>query len=234
MAKRYTGAYVSRGGEKLRAALNDFAYCPRGLRALDIGASTGGFTDCLLQAGAAQVTALDVAYGQFAWKLRQDARVQVVERSNIKNVDLASLGAPFDVVVADLSFIALRTLTEQLKCSIGEKGDLLLLVKPQFESLRSEVDPGGVIRDPQKHQRILQRLGETFVKQGLLPRQWTYSAIKGSKGNIEYWLWARRAADDGLDSAQCADITNTMEADIAAVVAHAHAALTQTPAEEGT
>jgi len=195
MAKRYTGSYVSRGGEKLRGALDDFSYCPKGLNVLDIGASTGGFTDCLLQAGAKHVTALDVAYGQFAWELRNDSRVQVVERSNIKNVDLKSLGAPFNLVVADLSFIALRTLTEQLKNAAGTNGDMLLLVKPQFEAFRTEVERGGVIRDPEAHMRVLQRLSDSFKQYGLAPIQWTYSPLKGPKGNIEYWLWAKNASD---------------------------------------
>jgi len=227
LAKRYTGPYVSRGGEKLRGALQDFSYCPKDLRALDLGASTGGFTDCLLQVGAAHVTALDVAYGQFAWKLRQDPRVQVVERCNVKNADLDSLGAPFDLVVADLSFIALRTLAQKLQGAIGEQGDLLLLVKPQFEALRAEVDRGGVIRDPEKHVRILQRLSDVFEGQGLMSVDWTYSPIKGPKGNIEYWLWARSADLPLAGARRCVTIEAGSENVIESVVKRAHAVLAE-------
>jgi len=193
--KRYTGPYVSRGGEKLRGALEDFRYLVRDKRALDVGASTGGFTDCLLQAGASSVVAIDVAYGQFAWKLRQDPRVQVIERSNFKTADLSKLEPPFsppyDVVVADLSFISLTKLTEQFKAVI-DTGDLLLLVKPQFEALREEVPKGGVIADPDAHVAVLRRLADAFLDAGLVPQAWTYSPIKGPRGNIEFWLHARK------------------------------------------
>jgi 23S rRNA (cytidine1920-2'-O)/16S rRNA (cytidine1409-2'-O)-methyltransferase len=216
--KRYTGPYVSRGGEKLRGALEDFSYDVRAKRALDVGASTGGFTDCLLQAGANQVVALDVAYGQFAWKLRQDPRVQVVERSNFKNADLTALEtpftAPFDLVVADLSFIALSKLTEQFKQAITDTGDLILLVKPQFEASRAEVPEGGVITDPELHIEILQRTETTFVQAGLVPVAWTYSPIKGPKGNREFWLHARKGAaspEMSESAANCATIKSRIE-----------------------
>jgi len=195
MSKNYQGPFVSRGGEKLRGALSDFALDVNGKRALDIGASTGGFTDCLLQAGAAQVVSLDVAYGQFAWKLRNDERVRVVERTNIKYADLAELGAPFDVVVADLSFISLATIAEQLKVAAGDRGDLVLLVKPQFEAAREEVGQGGVIRDAATHSAVLGRLGKAFREVGIAPQGWTHSPLRGPKGNIEFWLWAKVLTD---------------------------------------
>jgi len=227
--KRYTGPYVSRGGEKLRGALKDFSYCVRDKRALDVGASTGGFTDCLLQAGAASVTALDVAYGQFAWKLRQDPRVQVVERTNFRNADLSTLDAPFappyDVVLADLSFIALSKLTEQFKQVVDEQGDLLLLVKPQFEALREEVPEGGVITDPALQVKILQRLEDNFRAAGLVPRAWTYSSIKGPKGNIEFWLLASKGESNSQVSefgTDCATIKPCIETCIQTVVQQAH------------
>jgi len=209
--KRYTGPYVSRGGEKLKGALADFAYEVSGKRALDVGSSTGGFTDCLLQAGASHVTALDVAYGQFAWKLRQDPRVAVVERTNFKTADLSELEAPFappfDVVVADLSFISLAKLAEQFKAAIGDDGDLILLVKPQFEALRSEVPTGGVISDPELHIAILERLAQSFADDGLIVQAWTYSPIKGPKGNIEFWLHARKGnPDEAYESNAVAEV----------------------------
>ena len=223
--KRYTGPYVSRGGEKLRGALKDFSYCVRDKRALDVGASTGGFTDCLLQAGAASVTALDVAYGQFAWKLRQDPRVQVVERSNFRTADLSGLDAPFappyDLIVADLSFIALSKLTEQFKQVVDEQGDLLLLVKPQFEALREEVPEGGVITDLSLHIEILQRLEDNFIAAGLVPRAWTYSSIKGPKGNIEFWLLANKGKSDSQVSEFGADYA-TIKPCIQTVAQRAH------------
>ena len=219
MAKRYTGPYVSRGGEKLRGALEAFNYSVAGKRVLDVGASTGGFTDCLLQCGATKVTALDVAYGQFAWKLRQDERVTVVERTNFKTADLLALGAPFDLVVADLSFIALSSLTNQFKIAVGEIGDLILLVKPQFEARREEVGEGGVIRDPQVHEAVLRRTGEAFAAAGLMPQVWTHSPLTGPKGNIEFWLMVRGGAVLLSDVAQplhsggeCASIESVVQA----------------------
>ncbi|MCL2438427.1 MAG: TlyA family RNA methyltransferase [Coriobacteriia bacterium] len=221
--KRYTGPYVSRGGEKLRGALEDFAYCAQGKRALDVGASTGGFTDCLLQAGASHVVALDVAYGQFAWKLRQDPRVQVVERTNFKNVALTDLpeladsvfAPPYDIVVADLSFISLAKLTSQFRAAIVDQGDLLLLVKPQFEAARDEVPRGGVITDPLLHIEVLQRLEVSFLEAGLAPITWSYSPIKGPRGNIEFWLHARRNDINSKVSeseANCATIEKVVSA----------------------
>jgi len=230
--KRYTGPYVSRGGEKLRGALEDFSFDVRELSALDVGASTGGFSDCLLQAGASFVTALDVAYGQFAWSLRQDPRVHVVERTNFKTADLSTLPEPFappyDLIVADLSFISLAKLTEQFKAVLSSQGSLLLLVKPQFEALREEIPQGGVIGDPKLHMRILERLVQTYAEAGFLRQEWTYSPIKGPKGNIEFWLRAQMlpfaAEPDSIHSeneVNCA----TIKASVEEVVKQAHAHL---------
>ena len=252
MTKRYIGPFVSRGGEKLSGALDVFSYDVSGKRVLDVGASTGGFTDCLLQRGAAEVTALDVAYGQFAWKLRQDPRVTVVERTNFKTYSCTSaslnptchperndvrkkgssgegscvpqagvsdgtLCATYDLVVADLSFIALGSLTAQFKAAVGESGDLILLVKPQFEARREEVGDGGVIYDSATHVRILKRLAETYVAAGLPPQVWTHSPLKGPKGNIEFWMWARpEAASENVEksftsAAACASIEGVVK-----------------------
>jgi len=207
--------FVSRGGEKLAGALADFGYSVEGLRCIDVGASTGGFTDCLLQAGAAQVVALDVAYGIIDWKLRRDPRVEVVERCNIRTVDddkLAALGAPFDLLVADLSFISLEMVFSALQRCVGGTvplrhsivternrplhwGEMILLVKPQFEAPRAEVGSGGIVTDEAVQRAVLARLEATVEQAGMTVRGWSYSPIKGSKGNIEFWLWI--GADSG-------------------------------------
>ena len=228
--KRYRGPYVSRGGEKLRGALDAFSFDPTGLSALDVGASTGGFTDCLLQAGAKHVTSLDVAYGQFAWSLRNDPRVTVIERTNFKIIEFTNNRSDvdeggsikansFDLVVADLSFISLAKLGTQFKAALKPTGDLIVLVKPQFEASREEVPAGGVIVDPKLHASILVRLAQCFSDAGLVPVAWTYSPIKGPKGNIEFWLHAR----------PCATIAATKNDDsgIVRVVQQAHADLMQ-------
>jgi 23S rRNA (cytidine1920-2'-O)/16S rRNA (cytidine1409-2'-O)-methyltransferase len=217
MAKRYTGPYVSRGGEKLAGALTAFNYDCRNLLALDIGASTGGFTDCLLQAGAAQVVALDVAYGQLAWSLRTDDKVSVVERTNIRNADLPALGAPFNLTVADLSFISLVKTLPQMKIAAGVAGDLILLVKPQFEALRAEVPEGGVIVDARVHEAVLTRLDTHLRQAGLDVLGWTHSPLKGPKGNIEFWVWARpqqeltNVSNASTETCPCATIESVVQ-----------------------
>ena len=182
--------FVSRGGDKLARALERFAVTVAGRRAIDVGASTGGFTDCLLQAGAASVVALDVGYGQLAWSLRTDDRVTVVERTNIRSVDPAALGAPFDLVVCDVSFISLRTVMPHLRALLGPGGDLLALVKPQFEAGKARVGKKGVVRDPTVHAEVLDRAQVAARECGLVVRGLDYSPVRGPEGNIEFWLWA--------------------------------------------
>ncbi|MGV8082461.1 MAG: TlyA family RNA methyltransferase [Coriobacteriia bacterium] len=184
--------FVSRGGEKLAGALAKFAIEVEGLRAIDVGASTGGFTDCLLQAGAQHVVALDVGYGQLAWSLRTDPRVTVVERTNVRNADSEALGAPFDLVVMDVSFISLKTVFPALLGLLGEKGQLIVLVKPQFEAGRERVGKRGVVRDPDVHLDVLEAAVDTVTAGGLVVRGITFSPITGPEGNIEFWIWAAR------------------------------------------
>jgi 23S rRNA (cytidine1920-2'-O)/16S rRNA (cytidine1409-2'-O)-methyltransferase len=186
-------AYVSRGGDKLAGALADFSFDPAGLHCLDVGASTGGFTDCLLQHGAASVVAVDVAYGQFAWQLRNDGRVTVIERTNIREVRPEAIGAPFGLVVADVSFTPIRTLFTLFASLLGEGAALITLVKPQFELAREGVGEGGVITDPLAHVQALDLALEAAAYSGLAPQALGFSPIKGPKGNIEFFLWARRA-----------------------------------------
>lgn len=183
--------YVSRGGFKLEGALDDFSFSPAGLSCVDAGASTGGFTDCLLKRGAAQVTAVDVGYGQFDWNLRHDSRVVLFERTNIAKVNPGQLGAPFDVVVADLSFTSLVRLASPLAELAGARGDCFVLVKPQFE-LPKPVVKDGVVRSFDLHVQALQAVVESFQSKDLIIRGLSFSHILGPKGNREFWVWAAK------------------------------------------
>jgi 23S rRNA (cytidine1920-2'-O)/16S rRNA (cytidine1409-2'-O)-methyltransferase len=181
---------VSRGGEKLAGALERFELDVTSRRAIDVGASTGGFTDCLLQHGAVSVVAVDVGYGQLAWQLRTDDRVIVVERTNIRHADPADLGAPFELVVTDVSFISLRTVLPHLVALMGDDADLVALVKPQFEIGKGRVGKRGVVKDPAAHIEVLEACVTAVEESGLAVRGLTFSPIKGPEGNIEFWLWA--------------------------------------------
>lgn len=183
--------YVSRGGDKLEGALRAFEIDVTAMRAIDVGASTGGFTDCLLQHGAQSVVALDVGYGQLAWSLRSDERVTVVERTNIRHVAPQEFGAPFDLVVCDVSFISLRVVLPHLRALLGdEKGDILALVKPQFEAGKGRIGKKGVVRDEAVHVEVLASAVAATEAEGLVIRGLSFSPIKGPEGNIEFWLWA--------------------------------------------
>lgn len=188
--------YVSRGGHKLAGALEVFGIDVAGMRAVDVGASTGGFTDCLLQAGAEGVVAIDVGYGQLAWSLRQDDRVDVLERTNIRDVEASDVGAPFDLAVVDVSFISLRTVLERVTALLGEDGELLALVKPQFEAGKGRVGKKGVVRDPGIHTQVLADTIAAFRGAGLKVHGATWSPLRGPEGNIEFWVWAGRTGDD--------------------------------------
>jgi len=185
--------FVSRGGEKLSGALAAFQVPVAGRRAIDVGASTGGFSDCLLQNGAESVLALDVGYGQLAWSLRTDERVTVVERTNVRDADPSALGAPFDIVVCDVSFISLERIISKLVSFLGTDGDLLALVKPQFEAGKGNVGKRGVVRDAAMHTEVLTLLVQLAEKNGLVVRGLTFSPITGPKGNIEFLLWCSRS-----------------------------------------
>jgi len=181
--------YVSRGGDKLAGALADLAVDVSGRHCLDVGASTGGFTDCLLQHGAASVVALDVAYGQFAWQLRNDDRVRLFERTNIRQADPLRIGAAFDLVVVDLSFVSLSSIMAALKPFCKDGTLLVMLVKPQFE-LPSSLAQNGIITEPYSHVFALEQVIEAAITHGLAPQSVTFSHIKGAKGNIEFFLFA--------------------------------------------
>lgn len=185
------GPYVSRGGLKLRGALDAFGLDVRGLRCLDAGCSTGGFTDCLLQAGAASVACVDVGYGDLAWKLRSDPRTTVFERTNIRTADPAALGAPFDMIVADLSFIGLALLAPVF-AALSVPGTVFVgLVKPQFESQAGETDDRGLVTDAAVRARTVDEVRAALAAAGFDVRGAAESPICGRKsGNVEYLVYA--------------------------------------------
>jgi 23S rRNA (cytidine1920-2'-O)/16S rRNA (cytidine1409-2'-O)-methyltransferase len=185
--------FVGRGGEKLDAAFERFAVPVAGRRALDAGASTGGFTDCLLQRGADEVVAVDVGYGQLHERLRADPRVDVRERTNVRSLDREALGGPVDLVVADLSFISLRTVLPVLVPLVEPGGDLVVLVKPQFEAGRGEAARGsGVIREPEVWRRVLEEVATAAAESGADRMDEMESPLTGADGNVEFLLHLRR------------------------------------------
>ena len=188
-AIRITGhdmPYVSRGGLKLEAALREFEIDVGGYRCLDVGASTGGFTDCLLQHGAVHVTAVDVGYGQLHWKLRTDPRVSVFERTNIRYFDHPHLHGHFDLASVDVSFISLKLVVPAILPYLNKTGRVLCLIKPQFEVGRGLVGKGGVVRDSALRQQVLNDLALVFLNLDLHQEAITPSPILGPKGNQEY------------------------------------------------
>lgn len=195
--------YVSRGGYKLQGALT--AFVPNGLtvvgaRCLDAGASTGGFTDVLLRSGAKTVVTVDVGYGQLAWPLRQDSRVVVLERTNVRTLSLDRVGDPVDLIVADLSFISLSLVLPAL-VSIGKPdADLVLMVKPQFEVGKELLGSGGVVRDPAQRATAVRKIADCGNDLGLGVLGVTASPLPGPAGNVEYFLWLKQGAPPLLDT----------------------------------
>ncbi len=180
--------FVSRGGLKLQKALDEFALDVTGLTALDVGASTGGFTDCLLQRGAAKVFAVDVGYGQLAWKLREDPRVVNLEKCNIRYLEPATLGVTPDMAVIDASFISLDKVLPSVIRLIRHDGFIVALIKPQFEVGKGEVGKGGVVRDEAKHKRVIEEVAAEALVLGLTVRGLVESPITGPKGNREFLM----------------------------------------------
>jgi 23S rRNA (cytidine1920-2'-O)/16S rRNA (cytidine1409-2'-O)-methyltransferase len=187
--------YVSRGGHKLAGALA--AFLPEGLvvagrRCLDAGASTGGFTDVLLREGAREVVAVDVGYGQLAWRLQQDDRVLVRDRTNVRDLDLERIGGPVDLVVGDLSFISLTLVLDALIAVTDPAADLVPMVKPQFEVGKQRVGKGGVVRDPALRAEAVAMVTDAAAARGWGARAVTVSPLPGPSGNVEFFLWLRR------------------------------------------
>jgi len=186
--------YASRGGHKLAGALDAFGYDPAGKRVLDAGASTGGFTDVLLQRGAAHVVAADVGYGQLAWSLQSDERVTVLDRTNVRALEPEQVGEPVDLVVADLSFIPLGVVLPALVRCAAPDADLMPMVKPQFEVGRERLPSGGVVRDPELRAETVRRVAEQAAALGLGVQGITASPLPGPSGNVEFFLWLRAGA----------------------------------------
>lgn len=202
--------YASRGGHKLAGALDAFPdLAVAGRRCLDAGASTGGFTDVLLRRGAVEVVAVDVGYGQLAWSLRTDPRVTVVERTNVRTLTPGQIGGPVDLGVADLSFISLRLVMPALTACTREDGDLLPMVKPQFEVGRERLGNGGVVRDPALQAEAVISVAKQAAGHGWGVAGVTPSPLPGPSGNLEFFLWLRRDVlrnDRSMDETQIAAV----------------------------
>ena len=205
--------WVSRGGFKLDKALRAFGIDPAGSVCIDCGASTGGFTDVLLQNGAARVYAVDVGYGQLAWKLRTDERVVVMERTNARSLAPEMFPELMDLAVTDLSFISIRLILPAVHALLKPDGQCVCLIKPQFEAGRADVGKKGVVRDRAVHERVLREMSAFFPAAGYTLAGLDYSPIRGPEGNIEYLAWLKKGLSDGV------------EPDIAAIVAASHGEL---------
>lgn len=206
--------YVSRGGLKLEKALKSFNIDVNGKSAIDVGASTGGFTDCLLKNGASRVLAIDVGYGQFAWELRTDTRVALMERTNIRYVTLGDIGEVRDITVIDVSFISLKLVIPVVKNLIKNDGEIVCLIKPQFEAGKDKVGKKGVVKDPDVHRDVIRSVIDFVKGLKLNVAGLSYSPIKGPEGNIEYLLYIKNTQSE-------ADSINT-EALISLVVEESH------------
>jgi len=187
-----THPYVSRGGQKLQAAIQHFSIDVKDLILLDVGASTGGFTDCLLQNGAQKVIALDVGYGQLDWKLRQDPRVEVLEKTNIRYVKPGDLDPPLHGAVIVVSFISLKLVVPPVSQILEDKAFITALIKPQFEVGKGEVGKGGVVRDTKRHQEVIDQIIALFTELGWKVQGHTPSPLLGPKGNREFLIYAIR------------------------------------------
>ena len=184
-------AYVSRGGLKLEAALQHFSFDVAAAICMDVGASTGGFTDCLLQHGAKRVYAIDVGYGQLAWKIRQDPRVIVMERTNARYLKSDALPERVDLITIDVSFISLKIVVPAVIQFMNPDASILALIKPQFEVGKGQVGKGGVVRDPQLHEQVIQTLSDYFRNRQLKPESVYTSPVPGPKGNLEFFMLLR-------------------------------------------
>lgn len=181
--------YVSRGGLKLEKAIKNFSIDLKDKKCIDIGASTGGFTDCMLQNGALKVFSVDVGYGQFAWKLRCDSRVTLLERTNIRYVKKEDLGEECDFASIDVSFISLALVLPVAKALLGEKGEIVALIKPQFEAGREKVGKKGVVKSPETHKEVIEKIVKLAKSLDLQVKDIDFSPIKGPEGNIEYLIY---------------------------------------------
>ena len=206
--------YVSRGGLKLEKAMNEFGIFLNGKVCMDIGASTGGFTDCMLQNGAEKVYAVDVGYGQFAWKLRQDSRVVCMEKTNIRYVTPNDIDDVLDFASVDVSFISLTKVLPAAWELLSSQGEMVCLIKPKFDAGREKVGKKGVVRDAEVHKEVIEKILSFALDMGFSIRDLNFSPIKGPEGNIEYLMYIQKGVKKDTD-----------DIDVSEVVAHAHAAL---------
>ena len=202
-----TLAYVSRGGLKLEKAVKRFALSLDGLVCMDIGASTGGFTDCMLQNGAAKVFAVDVGYGQFAWKLRQDPRVVCMEKTNIRYVTPEDIGEPLDFASVDVSFISLTKVLPPAKELLKDEAEMVCLIKPQFEAGREKVGKKGVVRDKKVHLEVIEKVIAFAGELGFSVLHLEFSPIKGPEGNIEYLVHLKKDGQGAVDGSVSPELT---------------------------
>jgi 23S rRNA (cytidine1920-2'-O)/16S rRNA (cytidine1409-2'-O)-methyltransferase len=207
--------YVSRGGLKLEKAMDHFGITLEDKICMDIGASTGGFTDCMLQNGAKKVYAVDVGYGQFAWKLRQDPRVVCMEKTNIRYVTPENIGEPLDFASVDVSFISLTKVLPAARELLTEQGQMVCLIKPQFEAGREKVGKKGVVRDRRVHEEVIEKIIGFALENGFSVHNLEYSPIKGPEGNIEYLVYIEKSKEPKKEES----------VDISAVVDAAHGEL---------
>lgn len=186
--------YVSRGGLKLEKAIREFGLKLEGKTAMDVGASTGGFTDCMLQNGARKVFAIDVGYGQMAWSLRIDPRVVSMERTNIRYVKPENIGEEIDFSSIDVSFISLKLVLPVVRELLSENGEVIALIKPQFEAGKEKVGKKGVVRDPEVHREVIDKIVYFAFEKGFAVKGLTFSPIKGPEGNIEYLVYLQKTS----------------------------------------
>ena len=189
--------YVSRGGEKLEKAIKEFNIVIKGKRVIDVGASTGGFTDCLLKFGAEKVYCIDVGYGQLAWKLQKDSRVVVIDRTNIRYLTADKFDDLFELAVIDVSFISLDKVLPAVYNLIKEKGEVVALIKPQFEAGREFIQKGGLVKKAEVHHMVIEKVGYKSQEMGFGIRGLTFSPLKKTPGNIEYLIYLVK--DSGED-----------------------------------
>lgn len=206
--------YVSRGGLKIEKALNYFHYDPAGKTAIDVGASTGGFTDCLLGRGAAKVFAVDVGYGQLAWSVRTDPRVVVMERTNARYLSAEQLGEPLDFASIDVSFISLHLILPALLDCLKPQGRVAALIKPQFEAGKELVGKKGVVRDPAVHRMVIERVLEQARQMGYGVAGLDHSPIKGPEGNIEFLTLLVKGGPDTLAEGAAQDVVERAHASL--------------------
>ena len=207
--------YVSRGGLKLARAIEAFDLDLAGVKAVDIGASTGGFTDCMLQNGADHVWCIDVGYGQLDWKLRNDPRITNMEKTNVRYLDVDAIGRDVDFISIDVSFISLRLVLPVAADLLRDGGRLVCLVKPQFEAGREQVGKKGIVRDPEVHRQVIRQVIGYGEDCGLHPSGLDFSPVRGTKGNIEYLLFMeKKLCDNGISDEEVDQVVSASHRDL--------------------